>query len=100
MLLCSTTGIRDYIHVMDLATGHVAALAKLEKQHLNIKVSLTQEMYSVSKRIIFQMYNLGTGKGVSVMELITTFERVNNVKVPYQVEPRRVGDIAEMYADP
>lgn len=48
----------------------------------------------------FQMYNLGTGKGVSVMELITTFEQINNVKVPYQVEPRRAGDISEMYADP
>jgi len=77
------TGIRDYIHVMDLATGHVAALNKLEKQHLKIK-----------------MYNLGTGKGVSVMELITTFEQINNVKVPYNVEPRRPGDISEMYADP
>lgn len=90
---------------MDLATGHVAALAKLEKQHLNIKVHcciICIEIETVDSDLIcwFQMYNLGTGKGVSVMELITTFEQVNNVKVPFQVEPRRAGDISEMYADP
>uniref|UniRef100_A0A1L8E3I3 UDP-glucose 4-epimerase n=1 Tax=Nyssomyia neivai TaxID=330878 RepID=A0A1L8E3I3_9DIPT len=77
------TGIRDYIHVMDLSTGHVKALEKLEKQHLRLK-----------------MYNLGTGKGVSVLELLQTFERVNNVKVPYVIEARREGDISSMYADP
>lgn len=76
------TGIRDYIHVMDLATGHVAALNKLSSTHLGIK-----------------MYNLGTGKGVSVLQLIQTFERVNNVKIPYTVEERRHGDISSMYAD-
>lgn len=93
---------------MDLATGHVAALAKLEKQHLNIKVCepcpyevcyVYYDRWIVIKNL-FQMYNLGTGRGVSVMELITTFEKINNVKVPYQVEPRRAGDISEMYADP
>ncbi|XP_055677838.1 UDP-glucose 4-epimerase-like [Lutzomyia longipalpis] len=77
------TGIRDYIHVMDLSTGHVKALEKLEKQHLRLR-----------------MYNLGTGKGVSVLELLKTFERVNNVKVPYVIEARREGDISSMYADP
>lgn len=77
------TGIRDYIHVMDLATGHVAALEKLEKLHFGIK-----------------MYNLGTGKGVSVLELLKTFEKVNGVSVPYAVEARRSGDICSMYADP
>lgn len=77
------TGIRDYIHVMDLADGHVAALAKLEREHLRIR-----------------MYNLGTGQGVSVLQLIRTFERVNAVRVPYTVEPRRPGDISTMYADP
>uniref|UniRef100_A0A1B0D4R0 UDP-glucose 4-epimerase n=1 Tax=Phlebotomus papatasi TaxID=29031 RepID=A0A1B0D4R0_PHLPP len=77
------TGIRDYIHVMDLSAGHVKALEKLEKQHLRLK-----------------MYNLGTGKGVSVLELLKTFERVNNVKVPYVVQARREGDISSMYADP
>lgn len=76
------TGVRDYIHVMDLAVGHLSALKKLEKSHLGIK-----------------MYNLGTGKGVSVMELLKTFERVNNVKIPYVIEARRDGDISSMYAD-
>ncbi|CAD7077930.1 unnamed protein product [Hermetia illucens] len=76
------TGIRDYIHVMDLATGHVAALKKLVSVHLGI-----------------QFYNLGTGKGISVLELIKAFERVNNVKVPYMIEARREGDISSMYAD-
>jgi len=74
------TGIRDYIHVMDLATGHVAAMRKLESGHLGIK-----------------MYNLGTGSGVSVMQLIKTFERVNNVKVPFNIQPRREGDISTMF---
>lgn len=76
------TGVRDYIHVMDLASGHVAALNKLATSHLGLKV-----------------YNLGTGKGVSVLELLQTFERVNNVKVPYVIEKRRHGDISSMYAD-
>lgn len=76
------TGVRDYIHVMDLATGHVAALNKLEKLHFGLK-----------------MYNLGTGQGVSVKQLITAFEKVNNVKVPYVVQARRDGDISTMYAD-
>lgn len=68
---------------MDLADGHVAALAKLEREHLRIK-----------------MYNLGTGTGVSVLQLIQTFEKTNNVRVPYTIEPRRVGDISAMFADP
>jgi len=77
------TGIRDYIHVMDLAAGHVAALEKLEKEHLKLKA-----------------YNLGTGKGVSVLELVRAFEQTNNVQVPYEIEKRREGDISMMYADP
>lgn len=77
------TGIRDYIHVMDLASGHVSAMRKLEKGKLGIK-----------------FYNLGTGQGASVMQLIKTFERVNNVKIPYTIEPRREGDISTMYSDP
>lgn len=76
------TGIRDYIHVMDLAGGHVAALNKLEKEHLYLKA-----------------YNLGTGRGVSVLELIRAFERTNNVQVPYEIEERRSGDISTMFAD-
>ncbi|XP_035773184.1 UDP-glucose 4-epimerase-like isoform X1 [Anopheles albimanus] len=76
------TGVRDYVHVMDLASGHVAALNKLDKEHLGLK-----------------MYNLGTGKGISVMELINTFERVNGVKIPYVIQDRRAGDISSMFAN-
>ena len=73
------TGVRDYIHVMDLAEGHVAALE-------NIKSGV-------------HIYNLGTGKGTSVLEFIETFERVNNIKIPYKIVPRRLGDVAYSYAD-
>ncbi|XP_015592485.1 UDP-glucose 4-epimerase isoform X2 [Cephus cinctus] len=76
------TGIRDYIHVMDLASGHVSALDALRKQHVRLKI-----------------YNLGTGKGVSVLELIKTFEKVTGTKVPYVIQDRRDGDIVSMYAD-
>ncbi len=76
------TGVRDYIHVMDLAEGHVRALEKLDAAP-GISV-----------------YNLGTGHGVSVLELVHTFERVNGIEIPYKVYPRRAGDVAESYADP
>ena len=76
------TGVRDYIHVVDLAKGHVKAIAYAENQH---KV---------------EAVNLGTGHGYSVLELINTFAKVNNVKVPYQLEARRPGDVAACYADP
>lgn len=76
------SGVRDYIHVVDLAKAHVAALSHLDNQ---------SEPTSV--------FNIGTGKGASVLELINTFERVNGVKVPYQIGPRRPGDIASCYAD-
>lgn len=69
--------------LQDLATGHVAALEKLNNMENTIK-----------------FYNLGTGKGVSVMQLVKTFERINNVKVPFRIEARRVGDISVMFADP
>ena len=72
------TGVRDYIHVVDLAKGHVLALKKAKG--LNI-------------------YNLGTGSGYSVLELVKTFERVNNIKVNYKIVGRREGDIASCYAD-
>ena len=75
------TGVRDYIHVVDLAKGHIKALGK----------ALTNT--GVHK------YNLGTGHGYSVLEIINTFERVNNIKVNYQIAPRREGDIASCYAD-
>ncbi len=75
------TGVRDYIHVVDLARGHVKALEYL----FNKKKSLT--------------VNLGGGKGYSVLDLVKTFEKVSGVKVPYQIVGRRFGDIAEFYAD-
>jgi UDP-glucose 4-epimerase len=75
------TGVRDYIHVQDLAEGHVAALRKL----LSTAGSFT--------------VNLGTGRGTSVKELVTAFEQVNQINVAHKVGPRRPGDIAECYAD-
>jgi|SRR5699024_492837 len=73
------TGIRDYIHVMDLAEGHVVSLQKIKK---GIKI-----------------YNIGTGKGTSVLELIQTFEKVNNLKVPFKITERRSGDLSTCFAD-
>ena len=75
------TGVRDYIHVVDLANGHVKALDKIFE----------------SKGV--HVYNLGTGQGYSVLQLVKTFEEVNHVKVPYQIKERRPGDIAICYAD-
>lgn len=72
------TGVRDYIHVVDLAQGHVAALDNTRKG-VNI-------------------YNLGTGFGISVLELVHTFEDVNKIKVPYKISERRLGDLASVYA--
>jgi len=77
------TGVRDYIHVMDLAEGHVAALNALD--HAPPGTVLTA--------------NLGTGHGYSVLELVQTFERVNGVKVPRRIVGRRPGDVATYYAD-
>lgn len=75
------TGERDYIHVVDLATGHVQALEKL----------------SQSPGLV--TYNLGTGRGYTVLELVHTFEEVNNVSIPYEIAPRRAGDAAICFAD-
>ncbi len=75
------TGIRDYIHVVDLAEGHVAAMRKLETN---------------SGLVI---YNLGTGKGTSVKELVKAYEEANGVKIPCVIKPRRAGDVAENYAN-
>lgn len=73
------TGVRDYIHVVDLAEGHMAALEHLvEGAHV---------------------YNLGTGQGTSVLQLVRTFEEVNGVEIPYEITARRPGDVAESYAD-
>ena len=76
------TGVRDYIHVVDLAKGHLKALDKIRNE----------------KDV--QIYNLGTGKGYSVLELIKTFEKVNDIKVKYKIGARRPGDIPACYADP
>jgi len=73
------TGVRDYIHVMDLAEGHVAAL-----EHLTEGI---------------HVYNLGTGQGTSVLQLVKTFEQVTGIKIPYEIVGRRPGDVAESYAD-
>ena len=76
------TGVRDYIHVVDLAKGHLCALEKL-----------TENPGVVT-------YNLGTGQGYSVLEMIRAFEKASGKKVPYTITPRRQGDIAQCYADP
>lgn len=76
------TGVRDYIHVVDLAKGHLAALAALARQGGLLTV------------------NLGTGRGYSVLEMVTAFEKASGRPVPYRIAPRRAGDIAICYADP
>jgi len=76
------TGVRDYIHVVDLAKGHVAALKKLEQKPGVVT------------------YNLGTGQGYSVLEIVSSFEKASGKKIPYQISERRPGDIAAIYADP
>ena len=75
------TGVRDYIHVVDLALGHVKALKKIEE-----KAGL-------------KIYNLGTGCGYSVLDVVHNFEKASKVKIPYSIKPRRAGDIATCYAD-
>ena len=76
------TGVRDYIHVVDLSIGHVKALEKI-KENPGTKI-----------------YNLGTGKGYSVLEVVENFKEASGVDIPYEIAPRRAGDIAECYADP
>ena len=75
------SGIRDYIHVVDLALGHVATIKKLEENPGLV------------------IYNLGTGKGTSVLEMISAFEKATGVKIPYEIVVRRAGDVAENYAE-
>ena len=75
------TGVRDYIHVVDLAKGHIAALKKLSANGI-------------------YTYNLGTGRGYSVLDAVKAFEKANGLEIPYDVVERRPGDIAECYADP
>lgn len=76
------TGVRDYIHVVDLSIGHVKAIEKITKD-----------------KGLF-IYNLGTGVGYSVLDVVNTFERVNNIKIKREFAPRRKGDIATCFADP
>jgi len=76
------TCIRDYIHVCDLASGHLAALKSVREKKGEVP------------------YNLGTGNGYSVLEIIKTFEQVNNIKIPYSIADRRAGDAAECYSVP
>ena len=76
------TGVRDYIHVVDLARGHVAAIDYMMK-HKGESV-----------------FNLGTGQGYSVLDMVRAFERVTGQKIPYQIVPRRPGDLATVYASP
>lgn len=77
------TGVRDYIHVVDLALGHLKAVEKLNKEKKGLYI-----------------YNLGTGVGYSVLDLVNTFEKVNNIKIKYKIVPRRNGDIATCYSEP
>ena len=77
------TGVRDYIHVVDLAQGHLAALNKLDKEGKGLFI-----------------YNLGTGTGVSVLDMVKSFEEITGNKVNYKIAPRRPGDIATCYSDP
>lgn len=77
------TGVRDYIHIVDLAKAHVKGVEKLNKE--------TKGLF---------IYNLGTGEGYSVLEMIHAFEKANNIEIPYKIVDRRPGDIAECYADP
>ena len=77
------TGVRDYIHVVDLAKGHVLALDKLDKEEKGLFI-----------------YNLGTGVGYSVLDMVKAFEKATGKEVKYKIAPRRAGDIATCYADP
>ena len=76
------TGVRDYIHVVDLAKGHLAALNKLDKEGKGLYI-----------------YNLGTGTGYSVLDMVKSFEEITGNKVPYKITQRRPGDIATCYSD-
>ncbi|MDY3921300.1 MAG: UDP-glucose 4-epimerase GalE [Hallerella porci] len=76
------TGVRDYIHVCDLAYGHVCALQAIER------------------KCGIAIYNLGTGHGYSVLDVLHAFEKANGLKIPYSIKPRRAGDIATCYCDP
>ena len=77
------TGVRDYIHVVDLAKAHVKALDKLDREEKGLFI-----------------YNIGTGTGYSVLDIVNNFEKENNIKIPYQIVERRAGDVASLYSNP
>lgn len=89
------TGVRDFIHIMDLASGHLSALKYL----LNHRPETNGGEPMKGSENNYKVYNLGTGKGYSVLEVIKTFEKVNNVQIPYEIAPRRQGDAGSVYAD-
>jgi UDP-glucose 4-epimerase len=80
------TGIRDYIHVVDLVKGHIKAITALQGENFSAGGC--------------KAYNLGAGKGYSVLEMVKAFERVTGQTVNYKIAPRRAGDLAEFFADP
>lgn len=77
------TGVRDYIHVVDLAKAHVKALEKLDREANGLFI-----------------YNIGTGTGYSVLDIVNNFEKANNIKIPYQIMERRAGDVDSLYSNP
>jgi UDP-glucose 4-epimerase len=76
------TGVRDYIHVVDLAKAHLSCLEKLNSKFTGLNT-----------------WNVGTGKGYSVLDIVNAFEAVTEIKIPYKITPRREGDIAEFWPD-
>ena len=77
------TGVRDYIHVVDLAKAHISGIEKMLDQNIG-----------------YEVYNLGTGRGYSVLEMLKTFEKVNGVSISYEIGSRRQGDVASCFASP
>lgn len=95
------TGVRDYIHVVDLATAHVAALKVFSEQCSVLSEAGANQLNT--KHLAFNtthIYNIGTGHGYSVLDMVKAFVRVNGVDVPYSIKPRRAGDIATCYCNP
>ena len=91
------TGVRDYIHVVDLAKAHVAALQCFSSK---FQVPSSKSQPSTLNLKPSTIYNIGTGHGYSVLDMVNAFIRVNGVDVPYSIKPRRAGDIATCYCNP
>lgn len=92
------TGVRDYIHVVDVAIGHIAALKKFD-EHAGLKVKTRNDRIIEMNRDGFQIYNLGTGQGHSVFEVLDALEKASGKKIERNICPRRSGDLASLYAD-